>query len=644
MTAALPPVAPLLVAEAVDLLPNRLRKKLDAMVERAGEWPVTATSDGFTVRVDDATTVTLLVTGGTVTNSAGATCSCLLAPACLHRAAVLSLAPVDDRTGPGGTTPETPPSTDGASPLAEPTTVATVPLSDPGPVPATGSDVAPQLTSRQRDAARGLWQAGVAILTAGVAGAGAVLRSELLRATHEARANGLYRAAEAGRIVASLLQAARTGQANYRLADLTDEVRNLLALAHRLSAPQLPTQTVGDLLGRARRTYEVQGSLRLYGLCTVPVVADSGYAGTTTYLSDRDGRLWMATDIAPGGVGRAASTGSTAVPLGTTAVTHRELSRAGLVVSGATAATTGQLGGGASVRAVRAAGVRWTEEPLAQLWHEPLANQISRTFSALAKPVQERRAGANLLFLSVRVIGPTDDGVLASTSDGTVLTLTVGADHAELPYRENLRLLGDCPDLDLLLIGEPVPARRATVQALAVGIADAGAADTARLSLPERWGDHVDLGYDRLHRSQLPNGGGAAVDVPTNDLVAVPDGGSRPDTSGDPVLQLLRRHVERVVAGGRAVEALAASDGQRMRRARFDTGAELLDSLLAAARNRSRDVFGRLASHDGSRFAEAWLALAVYEAAASSALSELSWLPTALTSLAGDLDGRTLVG
>ncbi|WKU06836.1 hypothetical protein [Micromonospora sp. HUAS LYJ1] len=612
----LPPVTAPVLAEALDALPARLRRKVDDAVVRAGGWPVTGTTGGVTVRVDEATTVTLVTVDGAVRRAADARCSCLLAPNCLHRMAVLALAPVEDATPVEDAAPSP-----AAGRSVDPAAADDPPAGVAGDVvPDTaGSPLAP--TGRQRAAAEGLWQVGVAVLAAGTVGCGVVLRTALLRAVHEARANGLHRAAAAGTRVAAGLRAAREGESQHRLADLTDDLRELLAVSRRLRG-DAPAGDLGALLGTARRAYDPQAGLRLYGLCTVPVVADSGYAGVVTYLADRDCRLWTVADLAPGDVGRAAGAGDATVAVGESGLSHRQLTRAGLVVSGGTASESGQLGAGRAVRAVRAAGVGWADEPLAGLWAQPLPDQVRRAFDAVAVPLPERPAGADLLFLTVRVLGGHDHTVLVDTDDGAVLTLTVADEHAALPHRANLRLLGQAVGARLRLVGRLDPSRRATVQALAVGPVDG---DGPGLSLPESWAGHADLGYDRLHASQLRTGDGAAVPPP--DRLPAPDAAVPRPRLGDPALGLLRRQVERVVSGGRAIQALADPTERRLRLARLDLGAHLLAALGSAARARPRDAFGRLTDDDGQAFAASWLALAVYEEAASRASAEASWLP-----------------
>lgn len=85
-------------ASVLDALPARLRKRLDRSVERAAGWARESSADGASVlvRVDAETAVTVLVTAGVVVSAQDITCGCLLAPACLHRAAVASTLPLHD--------------------------------------------------------------------------------------------------------------------------------------------------------------------------------------------------------------------------------------------------------------------------------------------------------------------------------------------------------------------------------------------------------------------------------------------------------------------------------------------------------------------------------------------------------------------
>ncbi|WP_157641485.1 hypothetical protein [Longispora albida] len=629
--AGLPPVDGLVLAEAVDALPARLRKRLDDTVAKAQGWPVSASGDSaVVVTVDESTTVTLTMDAGAVRTGDGAVCSCLLAPNCLHRAAVLSCAPVAEVAELAATAPESE-----VESFTEPAAAA-------------------DLTAGQRAAADALWRQGVSVLAAGVQGAGVVTEAGLYRAAHAARAEGLHRIAATTRRVAAGLRSAREQHAAYRLPVMTDDLGELLALSRQLCDPALPADLAPDLVGTARRGYELHGSLRLSGLCSVPVVARSGHAGTVTYVVAKDSTIWAIADLYPGGADRALTAPHATVALGEAALSHRALTRAGLVVSGATASAHRQLGAGKSVKAVRASGASWTAEPLAGLWAEPVAAQAERAFASLGLPVTARPAGSDLMFLRVRLLGRGPDGLpQAATPDGLRITLTAPGTGRALPYQDNLQVLAQAPGTELLLIGQPDPASPLTLIALSVGVPDDA---ESTLALPAAWGGHADLGIDRLHRSHIPGytgkgeaarGGEAEVAGEGDDAMASGESGVRGEASGegeveanaggdelepvvvrpaDPALALLRRHIERITAGGRAVQALAGVDSGALRRARLETGAALLDQVTLAARDRGRDPFGRITSDSGEEFARSWLALVLYEAAAARAFAQAGWM------------------
>ncbi|MFD4247463.1 hypothetical protein ACFWP3_38645, partial [Streptomyces sp. NPDC058525] len=134
MTTSLPPVAPEVLAEAVEQLSARLRKKLDAATASCGAL-ASAGADGAVVLAfgEDAIVTLRPGPGGAVTEPGQATCTCLLSPRCLHRAAALGAAPLSD-----------PPPYE--APLAAPDQTsgqAPDPASAPGQVPAPGHVPAP---------------------------------------------------------------------------------------------------------------------------------------------------------------------------------------------------------------------------------------------------------------------------------------------------------------------------------------------------------------------------------------------------------------------------------------------------------------------------------------------------------------------
>ncbi|MFJ9019639.1 hypothetical protein ACIRPU_06575 [Streptomyces sp. NPDC102259] len=569
----LPPVAPSVTAELVEALSPRLRKRLDAGIAKLTARPVVREGDTARIAVDDDTDLELHAPGGAVTSADAIRCGCLLAPDCLHRAAAASAAPVAEDT------PDSTPAQPRGEGASQPSAAETA-------EPAETADPA-QLT-----AARAVYDAAAAVLEAGADGSGAVLQAELLRAAHTARLAGLPRVAAAAVSVVNGVRAARSADPAHRLPDLVEALRTVLGMAHRL--PFATGPDLAELRGGVRRPYTPDGSLRLYGLFSEPVLTTTGYAGAVTWTAAADGRLHTVSDVAPGGPGRATGAADRAVRIGDTALTHRELSRAGLAVSGATVSPTGRLGAGAGVRAVRASGAAWSAEPLDRLWAVPVAEQVARALGG----------GHGLLFLDVTLVGTvreaTGDHLLADC-EGRAVRLAVAHDDPALPYRDNLRLLAAARGSRLRVVARLAPGPLPRALLLAV-------------EHPTRAGDRVDLGLDRLQHADLP----AATAAPA---APAPPADEAP-------LHLLRRRVHQAVSGGRRVLGFpdsGAGDGGRLRRVGLATAGDLLGELRAAAADRSRDAFGRLLPADTGRFARAWLAAAVYTGEVERALCAAAW-------------------
>ncbi|BCY07144.1 hypothetical protein [Actinoplanes sp. L3-i22] len=568
---SLPPVDPAVTAEAVAALPARLRKRLDEAVPQAAAWPVESAGDVVTVRPDDQVTITLKVP---VLVPDDAVCGCLLAPRCLHRAAVLSAAPVHT----GEPVPEEP-STAGATTTVEPTVSAV-----------------------QEAAADTLWSAAAAVLANGIPGAGAIAQADLLRAVHQARATGLHGPAAAAIRVVERLRAARREDPAFHLADLTDDLREVLAACHRIKTGD------GTAMGTARRDYEPVGDLRLYGLFCEPVRAATGHAGAATYLADATGRLWVVSDVRPADQPATAAAVRTSVDLGEVRLNHHALARAGLHAINAHASAAGRLSHGRARQAVTASGATWFEAPLDALWQTGPGAQAARWLTAAALPAGDRPMAHDLAFLDGTVLGADPHGLLLAIdeqSTGRGLTIAVAAPHEDpaLPYVGNLRLLAtQAAGRRIRLIGRFTGPRR--VDGLAFAAAWLGPAH----------GGHVDLGATTLIRADL--------DAPT----ATPPPGQPSASAEPPPLHLLRHQVERVAAAGRAVLLSGVdADARRLAAAHLVTASTVLTGLGAAGRQRTRDVFGRLDPHDTHRLAQAWLTAAVYEHAARRDTTRQAW-------------------
>ncbi|MGX1122105.1 hypothetical protein RKD37_007468 [Streptomyces ambofaciens] len=569
MSPLLPPVDPSVTAQLVAALTPRLRKRLDAGVAKVAGRPVFRDGDLVRIAVDDDTDLELHAPGGVVTSAEAIRCGCLLAPDCLHRAAAASAAPVAEPTDTAIVEPphaepsvtETP-FTEGpqqAPPASESDSGSGSPHA-PAPVRADGP-VPESATPAQREAAAALHDAAAAVLEAGAEGAGAVLQAELLRAAHTARLAGLPRAAGRAVSVVTAVRAARDHDPAHRLSDLTAALRDVLVLAHRLPAATGPE--LAGLRGRVRQPYTPDGSLRLYGLFAEPVLTATGYAGTVTWTADAAGRLHTVADVAPGGAERATGSADRAVRIGDTSLTPRELSRAGLAVSGATVSPAGRLGAGAGVRAVRAPGVSWHAEPLDRLWAVPVAEQISRALASdldvakaygtgATKDPDGRNGGAgrhsrdsggdrdgrDLLFLDVTLIGTVREAAgecLLADCDGLTLRLAAAHDDPALPHRENLRLLA-------LLASERGARLRVVARLTPAPLPRALLLAASRPTDPAA---HVDLGLDRLRRADLP-----AAPTPDAPATAGTTGRSRTTPTVRPAavadeapVHLLRRRV-----------------------------------------------------------------------------------------------------
>ncbi|MFF5209612.1 hypothetical protein [Streptosporangium sp. NPDC000396] len=677
----LPPVEPHVAAAAVEDLTPRLRKKLDAAVERCAGLPVTV--EGQTVSVswgEDAAVTLTPGPSGAVADPGAARCSCLLAPRCLHRAAVLSACPVADTDAGTGTDTDTVPEA-GTVAAAEP--AAATPATDAGPtsgqvaaagpvVQAEPADATPAAspgpTSGQVAAAAELWGAAAAVLAGGVPGAGAVPQAELLRAAHTARLAGLPKAEAAALRVVRGLRAARARHDSHRLADLVSALCELLLISGRL--------TEGDpdpaLVGTTRRTYRPGEGLRVYGVCREPVISATGYGGVVTHLITDDGRWFSVADVKPGGPARARGAGTATVTLGAAALSHAQLARRGLLISGTTISPDGRLGSGKGVRANPVAGLPWSEGPLAALFARPLAEVADERFSgnawsdsqaveAVGEPVGcdlviVGAEGDRVLARELRGSGDSGRGDGSGSVDGSgeaggsggsgrddgsgeaggsgeaevpaeaamvgpqgpLIRLAPANSHPDLAHVANLRQLASRPGLRVRVIGRLDPDRAATLRPLAVGPVP-GAELTLRL--PPEWLDRADLGYDRLQGSHLP---------PREACSPWEERADADPLAGSPLWRV-RRLVELAVSGGRRAVAESARSGdcqaQRapLRRAGFETAAELVAALTAEADRRARDVFGRLADSDGDRYAWVWLAAAVHLRATERALVRASW-------------------
>ncbi|MFH9731592.1 hypothetical protein [Streptomyces sp. NPDC017260] len=616
----LPPVVPEVFAAAAESLTTRLRGRLDAAVEALATAHVTTGDGTFGVRCGDDVTVTLAPgPSGAVTDAGQARCTCLLAPRCLHRTAVLGACPVADAE-------PAPPA--GSAPSAS--TRSTAAAAPPAPDRPTAPAGSPEGRADQVRAAAGLWAAGATVLSAGTAGAGAVVQAELLRAAHTARLAGLHRAETAALGVVRHLRDARDPDRSHSLAELVAALRELLLVTHRVKD--------GDpdpaLVGSVRRNHRPDGPLRLYGVCREPVIGPDGLGGVVTHLVADDGRWYTLRDVEPGGPARARRAGTAHVAIRSFLSDHFRVSRGGLILTGAAVSPDGRLLREKGVRATFAAGRPWAAADPAAVAAGPVTGSATgRPPAAFAGGPEETGHAGPLTGCDVEILAADGEELLVRVlpgrsgdpspagrpASGPPVRLAPAHRHPGLAHTANLRRLGAGPGLRIRVLGRVDPDRVTTLRPLAVG---AIPGSEATLRLPDAWQGRADLGYDHLESDHFP------PDFPPP---SAPSGTPAPATAADSPLRRLRRLVELAVAGGRRAAAESARDDDRhghvlaLRRGGFVTGAELAAALGTVAARRTRDAFGRLDEAGRDRYPAQWLATAVYLAGAEAALRDASW-------------------
>jgi hypothetical protein len=560
-------------------IPPRLVKKLDAEPTLAEKWTWTAAG----VTTDKGETVTFTLVAEVITQ---VVCSCLLAPKCLHVAAVIM--------------------------LLEPDEAAASPAPDVSGVAPAEAEVA-VVSATAAEAARRAFRAVADILATGAEVTGAFAQAELLRAIHACRSAGLHRLAAAQTRALRSIRELRADKAEFELRVLTADLREALAVSHDLAAGQ----TAQALVGTARRDYETIGNVRLRGVFSEAIVARSGYAGAISYLVDDKGNFYTRADVAPGDAARAAAAYDASAGIGDAVLPHRELCRTGLFVSDATASADGRLGAGQKVRAVRASEPsRWEGDHLVARFRMPLADQLARIAARDADPDELRPAGWDLAFVEGMLLGgPGGVGIVCQHGEaGNVLVQLVTAhDHRALPARDNLIVLARASGLRVRAIGRVRLGAPRLLEVLAV----APAADETRFAMPDAWHGRANLHYDRL----------SLLAIPADSVEMVP---LAPAPPTEDLLSPLRRRVERAVLGGagtlptHAIPELDREAAQLADKA-LRAGAEVLRDLAAIAHDASRAATGTRRPLDRATFARAWLRAALYEDTARRRLSVASW-------------------
>lgn len=435
-----PRAHPALLAQLASEISPRLLKKLDAEPQVALGW---AWREDGSVETSGGEIVTLALRDGCLTSLDDLGCSCLLAPKCLHRLAVLAVLEPDE----GGAEEGSEVGGDDDSVVASP------PPSD-------------ALSSSQNEAVEGLWRIAVGFLQGGGQSCGVVGQGELLRAAFACREAGLYRAHASVVRVAQGARSLRADEPSFSLEAWTEAVGEMLLVAHQLRRGE----TDLEWLGTARRRYDEVGNLKLWGLFSEPVLTATGYAGVVTWFADSRGRLFQLSDVAPGEGERVRQAYQGGHPLNGVSLAHRELSRTRLLIQRATASSDGRLGAGQKVQGTTSGASLWSDSDLSNLWEKGPASP------------------SDLIFVQGEVLGAERDALVLRTARG-VLRLTPPS-QGDLPGRDNLSLLSRLPGRSYRWIARLHRGQAFSATALAV--------EADRV---EEWNGRCNLGCDRLHAS-----------------------------------------------------------------------------------------------------------------------------------------------
>ncbi len=588
-----PRLLPRIFAEIAESAPDRLRRKLDKNPTAANEWAWSAEGECWVVDAGNEQ-VRLQTSEATVVAVEHVSCSCLLSPRCFHVLSVLSVLELSDAV------PD-------ETPAGE---TETEPIETEAPA---------ELTEEQIAAARSMWNAASAILAVGARAAGTLLQSQLLRAIHECRCQGLHRLAAAGLRGMQNIRLLRENTDTFRSEELLGDFTELLRVAWTLShAEEAPDR---EWLGVARRTFAPAGSLKLEGLFTEPILTRSGYSGVATYLLADDDTISSVSNVRPGTAERIAEAYHTGADLGGLSIPHQMLNRQAMLMQKATRSPDGRLGGGKDCRAVTTDSAGWDEGPIARRFQIQLAAQVGRVFAADELAYTEQPAGWDLLFLEGMILGSDGENLfLQLNDDQAILRLKIAGDHPALVFRENLELLARVPGLAARFIARMLLSDPG--DALALAMAPVFSEESpSPCRLPDKWRGHANLGIDTLQRGFFQS----AARQPH--VIASPHARERIADG----LDFVRRRLTAVALGGRHAlptgrVGKAVSDARTLDANLQPAAAGLLKGLTQCAIESQTDLLGVRFPPNPTHLAQRWLAGAVYEETARRHFQKWSWL------------------
>jgi hypothetical protein len=593
-----PSITPDVLASVTEDVPARVRRRLDKEPDAAATWDWTQTGNDWSIDTGSEA-VTLKTQNGLIASREDVGCSCLLSPRCYHLLACLSVLEVES---------------DIPASEAEPADVSQAQPSLDSTTDAVELDVL------QLEAARRLSQELAKVIAVGARSVGALIQAQLMRALHECRSLKLYRLSASGLRVLQHIRQLRSNDDQFDSAALVVDLRETLELTWRLTTSQHAAQ---DWIGTARRAYFPIESLSLQALFSEPVLTATGHSGVVTYLMDPHGTVYSVSNVRPGEPSRVFEAWQNDIDLGGLSVTHRELSRSGLLLQQGTASRDGRLGAGQGCRAITKSGDGWSATSVEQAFSKPVDQQIARVFASARDSLTTRRAGWDFMYLRGRVVGTDGKSLVLQTEDGHPMFLRPASESDDLRYRENIEMLSRCPRLPLRMIARLDPSHAGRLIPLAIAPDENPQPDSslsvAELQLPAGLSGHVSLGLERLKRAHLSTAGRDPVQVPVNAGPPLDDG-----------LAPLRHQVRELALGGRhslptrSVSRLAGTCSRLSQQGR-PTAALLLQNLASVAIDSESSISGQRFPTDPSRLARLWLATSHYISASTSEFEQTQW-------------------
>jgi hypothetical protein len=439
---------------------------------------------------------------------------------------------------------------------------------------------------KQQHAAEDLAKNVGQLLRTGVANAGVVLQSGLLRAVHQCRAEGLHRLAAVGlRVLAGASQfRARSPESDP--AQLAEDVADALETSrHLLSQKAIP----GFWIGTARRKQMPVRPRKLHGLLAEPILTRSGYAGAAAYFLGEDDRIYTALDVRPGDSQHARDAYLGGIEIGPLIQPAKQLARGLYLGTDLTASQDGRLGRGKGIKIVEQGQSTWQAEAIQARFRRPLLEQLQAVYEKASLPADARPAGWDFVFLVGAVIGAMGPELLFHLiAENHPIRLAIENESESLYFRENLRMLSHAPGLRLQVIARMNLQEPSIVNPLAAAQteADPPQQNEPRLELPKSLAGRLCLGFDELQRNYLPNSKDSPVVLSAQNL---------PTDKVDPLASLQRRWIAGMLSGSlsqrQSNRNTVAAEVANLNRDGFATGAALLDALSRSPGPSNIDLF-----------------------------------------------------